>query len=741
MRSLVPALLVAATFAPAASAVELRLAEPPPEVVFLGEPVSIAVDLVDLDVPLEQLELTADPGLRVEGPRSLGRRVEVLNGARSDALRVGWSLHPRAPGTYALGPLTLVTEDGERRELSFEPVVVRAPSTGDGLSLEVEAEAGGPVGVPFRVTYTLLSPRPFARSERRSLFDDGLFERAFGHDPFAGLDVPDLFGGGRPALRGLGLRFLDDPDLDVVGVPADPAREAQVLELQDGTRLHLQQGRALEDGAAYYALRFAFELTPRAEGTIDLGARATVAVERPARSRFDRGGAEERTAEAPDVRYRVEPLPTAGRPPGFSGAIGRYTIEASCPTRRVNAHDPLTVTLSVRGSGLLEPLQAPAWHEVPALTRDFDVVQRGDPGRVVGDAKLFTLTLRPRSEAVHEVPAIPFPSYDPASGAYVVAESAPLPLEVLPVEAVTAADAVGVAAPAAEPEPEPAAPAGRAFAADLRAPRWDGTLTAVALAPPLLALGWPLALVAWRRGRARSAVRRRWRDALDGPRQRAGRRPGGAAGRSRGAPRARARARARDVDEALCTRDVPVELRARVRDSSTPSTPPPSAAALEGLPSCSRSWTHGCSHLPASGRGPDADRLRRRLGFAERPRGARPAQRSSLSRPRRRGRRSPRPGRRGAVARARPGPRPRRALARGAEPGAGELRQPPRGVPPGLALGLDPARRCLGSSSPAPAGRGRAGREPGPRRLVAVDGDPTRPRGAPEFGHPPPRRR
>lgn len=476
-----------------ARALELEVAAAP-EVAFEGEPIEVAIDLVDMDEDVTRLELQADPRLTVDGPRGGARRTQIVNGVRTEAVRVQWVIAPPPPGEYRLGPVRVTTRSGKTRELALDGplrVLQRAPA--GSARLEVRAPAGGPVGYPFRVIYTILTAEPRAEGG-----GGDLFELALGG------------GGGTFGLSALSLALLQG-DLPRKPVPADPDRPAQRLSAGRDLTLLVQPGLVERDGVGWHALSFALELTPRRPGPIDLAAQAELEVlsgSRRVRDLFGRvrevAGKRELKLESEPARYEVEPLPRRGRPAGFSGAVGRFTIEARTDATQVNAFDPVEVTITVRGEGLLEDVVLPPWHELPELTQGFQIASDADPGKSSEDgrAKVFTKTFRPRSAEVRALPALPLPYYDPEARAYRVAWSEPIPLEVSAVETVGAADALGGAAtPSAGGEaarPGPIAARGGVPANYLELGDEVATFAPPARLDPLLALGAaapPLALL------------------------------------------------------------------------------------------------------------------------------------------------------------------------------------------------------------------------------------------------------
>lgn len=65
------------------------------------------------------------------------------------------------------------------------------------------------------------------------------------------------------------------------------------------------------------------------------------------------------TVTAPSARLRLRPLPKAGRPESFSGAVGRFAMTVVGTPETVALGDPVTVVTTIRGSGTLGPARCP----------------------------------------------------------------------------------------------------------------------------------------------------------------------------------------------------------------------------------------------------------------------------------------------------------------------------------------------------------------------------------------------
>ena len=145
------------------------------------------------------------------------------------------------------------------------------------------------------------------------------------------------------------------------------------------------------------------------------------------------------------VELEVLPLPEVGKPPQFSGLVGRYTISASATPTKVNVGDPITLTIRVGGNPYLKPVPWPALEQVPELANNFRIpAEKASPVTENG-YKTFTQTIRANNDTVTEIPTLSLAYFDPQKGAYVVARTEPIKLEVAPTKVLTNADVEGTA--------------------------------------------------------------------------------------------------------------------------------------------------------------------------------------------------------------------------------------------------------------------------------------------------------
>jgi len=179
------------------------------------------------------------------------------------------------------------------------------------------------------------------------------------------------------------------------------------------------------------------------------------------------------------LAIEVRPLPEEGRPPGFTGAVGSFTVAARAEPPALALGESLRLTLEIRGDGDLEGFAAPR-PELPGFHVEGVLDRHGAGERTI------TWDVAPTDAGAHAVPPLELATFDPSPPAgYRVLRTQPIPIEVLP--------------PAGPPAGPPAARGVRDAAPARR-------LAPLAVAVPLLALLLlALVLVLRRRRRARTA--------------------------------------------------------------------------------------------------------------------------------------------------------------------------------------------------------------------------------------------
>ncbi len=150
--------------------------------------------------------------------------------------------------------------------------------------------------------------------------------------------------------------------------------------------------------------------------------------------------------DSPPLEIEVRPLPREGQLPGFTGAIGTFTLDPPrLATNVLLAGEPVELIAAVRGEGNFSRLVAPP----PPTAKDWQLFAADPsvtpgaaapapaaplapprPGSPQQGAATFHYTLIPLSEDARATPAIPFSYFDPTRAAYVDLTIPALPVKV-----------------------------------------------------------------------------------------------------------------------------------------------------------------------------------------------------------------------------------------------------------------------------------------------------------------------
>ncbi|MEB2286055.1 MAG: hypothetical protein B6D46_03830 [Polyangiaceae bacterium UTPRO1] len=383
-------------------------------------------ETADLGVEVQGAQSSAVPEIADAGGAAVSylgpsSRVSFVNGAMSASVTHHFSVSATSPGRLTLGPIS-VTVGGKRYDAGTATLEVVAGRPGGG-------SPGGPGGNQLRLE--LSAPRTTVYVRERLPIRVKLM---VGQVRVTDVQYPTVPG------DGFAVDKFSEPD----------RREEQT---PDGT---------------FQVLDFPTVLTPLRSGTLTVGPAEmglTMVVRGRTRRGFDRFfddtffGGEQRRIEATSdpLTLTVLPLPDAGKPADFSGAVGAFDFDVKAAPLEVAAGDPVTVTLTMRGTGSLENVTAPA---IPAsdVLRVYPAQQTsaGSPSAAAANVqeRTFEQVVIPERAGALELPALRFSYFDPGTGTYRTAAHAPIPLRVTPRAAASVPSHVIGAAPAA-PVPQP----------------------------------------------------------------------------------------------------------------------------------------------------------------------------------------------------------------------------------------------------------------------------------------------
>lgn len=211
------------------------------------------------------------------------------------------------------------------------------------------------------------------------------------------------------------------------------------LKLMVGNRQLFQaafDGNYERNGKLWNVYRFERAFLPTRTGRIELPApllRYHVLVREGQQDLFGRPRGQQTDnlyAFGQPVTIEVLPIPEAGRPSPYYGAVGRFGIEAALDREVVKVGGSVKLTLTVRGQGNCEFLRMPPLDELPGFHKLGQAEARREADKVV-----VTYDFAPLSAEVREVPSIAWNYFDTTPGVerFVAVATAPLPLTVQPL--------------------------------------------------------------------------------------------------------------------------------------------------------------------------------------------------------------------------------------------------------------------------------------------------------------------
>jgi hypothetical protein len=125
----------------------------------------------------------------------------------------------------------------------------------------------------------------------------------------------------------------------------------------------------------------------------------------------------------------IEALPAQGRPAGFTGAVGQFDIAAEFSAHTAAAGDPLTLKLSITGTGNFDRVTTTG---LPA-TAEWKTYKPSATASAAGAAgKTFTQAIIPLKPGAQTVPPVAFSYFDPEKREYVTKETAPIQVSIAP---------------------------------------------------------------------------------------------------------------------------------------------------------------------------------------------------------------------------------------------------------------------------------------------------------------------
>ena len=417
----------------------------------LGEQVELQIKITGANSvePPEKVEIA---GLTVGGvSQSTQQSVSIINGSFSSTKTTTFSfpIMPQKMGTFTIPPLTVGVNG---KKITTRPLKLTVAGNGNPSNRGSSAAAAGSGNNPDEQESG--TSDDIARAEiiipKQSVYLGEAIpaEIRFYFNARVQVQIPQ---GARPQIQmdGFTTQKLSDP----------------------------QERQIEKDGNNYNCLVFKTVIMPAKTGKllagpVEMPYDAIVSIKRKApRSRtggpFDQmfsdpffngmNMAERRRfmVRSNGVDLEVKPLPIAGKPKNFSGAVGNFKMETNASPLKVNIGDPLTLKMKISGRGNFDRVDAPqmqddsGWRSYSPTSK---FSQDDDAG--ISGTKTFEMALIPQ-EKKSALPVMEFSYFDPVAEKYVTLSSQPAAITVTgqnpPVVAQATATSTGTNPPPSPP--------------------------------------------------------------------------------------------------------------------------------------------------------------------------------------------------------------------------------------------------------------------------------------------------
>ncbi len=393
--------------------------------IYIGESFAYHI-IIDGENKAGQVDITplAKYNPQGTGNRDVSQRSwSLINGKTTEKIVkryvMSYSLSAQTEGQIDLPPVT-VTLNGKKYKTNPVTVNVLKPGTTDKLDLEVMfSQQHCYVGQPVIMTVKFY----ISTEIRHFQFDIP----AFNSNTF----------------------YIEEPDV------RNPLAREYRLSITLPMTVFATESRVVHNGKDSVLLTFSKVMIPRRSGQIEIEpitVSADVAVGRQrSRDRFfdsfdpfgSRTNFKRFMASAKPMTLTVLPLPEEGKPAGFYGLVGNYTISASAVPTEVYMGDPITLTIKIGGNKYLKPVRWPALEEVPELAANFKIPSQKATPVIENGFKVFTQTIRPDNNQAKVIPSVAIVYFDVEKGKYVTARTEPIQLDLTPSKRLTNKDFEG----------------------------------------------------------------------------------------------------------------------------------------------------------------------------------------------------------------------------------------------------------------------------------------------------------
>ncbi len=351
--------------------------------------------------------------LVLSGPNT-SQSYQIINGSMSGSVSYSYVLYARQAGKYTIQPASM---DFKGKQVKTQPIQIevvqgkpqqkqQAPEAnlaniGDNLFIRATADrTRARVGEQITVTYKLYT--------RVSV---------------SGYDLTKA-----PTYEGFWAEDIDQPQQPGVVNETYEGKQYRVATIKR-TALFATQSGTLKIAPLEVQCAVQVQTRRRSNDPFDI-------FNDPF---FQQTQTQQLTFKSNALTFAIEPLPS-NAPKDFSGAVGNYTFTASTDKDQVQAGDPITLKLTIAGTGNVSLLSVPK----PVLPTDLEVYEPkitssiDRTGGIIRGKKTAEYLLVPRNPGKRTIDPISFCYYDLSKGSYVTLKSSNFDLTITPGKEIAA---------------------------------------------------------------------------------------------------------------------------------------------------------------------------------------------------------------------------------------------------------------------------------------------------------------
>lgn len=184
---------------------------------------------------------------------------------------------------------------------------------------------------------------------------------------------------------------------------------------------------------SYHLLVWEGFLTPLKSGSseLELQMESYIAIPDGSSDFFQRYRAEEVMTRSQKENISTQPLPLEGKPKGFSGAIGKLSMNSSINIDKAVVGDPVTLSIDIFGTGNFNRIEMP---EISKGKENWKLYPESSQlqGSAFEGVKKFQQILTPLTDDIATLPTFEFSFFNPETKKYVTLNTEEFPISISP---------------------------------------------------------------------------------------------------------------------------------------------------------------------------------------------------------------------------------------------------------------------------------------------------------------------